>query len=154
MELNLHVVLFEPQIPPNTGNIIRLTANVGCQLHLIHPLGFQWETKALRRAGLDYHQFVNIQHHDDFQSFKSQHNGRIFAISTQGKIAYSSIHFQHNDALLFGAETHGLSDEAKCEATDLLRIPMRPEQRSLNLSNSVAIVLYEALRQHQFPKLI
>ncbi|MGC6403710.1 MAG: tRNA (cytidine(34)-2'-O)-methyltransferase [Candidatus Comchoanobacterales bacterium] len=151
---SLHIVLFEPQIPPNTGNIIRLAANTGCQLHLIHPLGFSWDTKALRRAGLDYHQFVDIKHHDNFQLFQQQHQGRILAISTQGKQHYSDIDYQNNDALLFGAETHGLSDEAKQNANHLLRIPMLPNQRSLNLSNSVAIILYEALRQCCFPNLI
>ena len=148
-----HVVLYEPEIPPNTGNIIRLCANCGAQLHLIRPLGFEMSDKQLRRAGLDYHEFAEVQIHDDLDSFlQAARPGRLFACSTRGGQDYTGIQYQQGDALLFGPETRGLP-QAVLESLPeerRLRIPMVPNNRSLNLANAVAIIVYEAWRQQGF----
>lgn len=146
----LHIALYQPEIPPNTGNIIRLCANMGATLHLIHPLGFTWDDKRLRRAGLDYHEFSHIQHYPHFEHFLQAHAGkRIFACSTKGKIAYHAIAYQQDDVLLFGPETRGLPQNVLTQWT-AITIPMKSGSRSLNLSNAAAIVLYEAWRQLGF----
>lgn len=149
----LHIALFEPQIAPNTGNIIRLAANNGAALHLIEPLGFDLEEKKLRRAGLDYADLANVSVHPDYQAFAQAMNGkRIIASTTKGSRSYTEITYQDEDVLLFGAETHGLAPEVMDSiALELrIKIPMREGSRSLNLSNSVAIVSYEAWRQLDF----
>ncbi|WP_455198240.1 tRNA (uridine(34)/cytosine(34)/5-carboxymethylaminomethyluridine(34)-2'-O)-methyltransferase TrmL [Kaarinaea lacus] len=148
-----HVVLFEPEIPPNTGNIIRLCANCGAQLHLIRPLGFEMSDKQLRRAGLDYHEFAEVQIHDDLDSFiQSVRPARLLACSTRGGQDYTGIQYQPGDALLFGPETRGLPQSVldSLPADQRLRIPMLPNNRSLNLANAVAIIVYEAWRQQGF----
>lgn len=148
-----HVVLFQPEIPPNTGNIIRLCANCGAQLHLIRPLGFEMSDKQLRRAGLDYHEFAEVQIHDDLDAFVQAVNpNRLLACSTKGSRNYTDVDYQPGDALLFGPETRGLPAEVLASLPDehLLRIPMRPENRSLNLANAVAIIVFEAWRQQGF----
>ena len=145
-----HVVLFQPEIPPNTGNIIRLCANSGTQLHLIRPLGFDMSDKQLRRAGLDYHEFTNVQIHDDLATFVQTINpNRMLACSTKGAQDYTGIQYEQGDALLFGPETRGLPLEIleSLPPENRLRIPMIPNNRSLNLANAAGIVLYEALRQ-------
>lgn len=149
----VHVVLYEPEIPPNTGNIIRLCANTGTRLHLIKPYGFTLNDKRLKRAGLDYHEMTNITEHDNYQQFLSELKPtRLFAISTKGTMNYSDIRFEKNDVLLFGPETRGLPSSIRdtMPPSHVLRVPMKIGSRSLNLSNSVAIVLYEALRQLAF----
>lgn len=149
----LDIVLYEPEIPANTGNIIRLCANTGAQLHLIQPLSFELDDKKLRRAGLDYHEWVNVRQYASLQSYLDKvRPHRLFALSTKGVTAYSEARFHPKDALLFGPETRGLPDTILYNhAPDLkLYIPMRQESRSLNLSNTVAIVLYEAWRQLSF----
>ena len=146
-------MLFEPEIPPNTGNIIRLAANTGSQLHLIKPYGFELDDKKMRRAGLDYHEFAGISQYDDWQDFAQQHGGkRLFGISTKASAHYSETRFEAGDFLIFGPETRGLPDAVRAQfvAEQLLRIPMRPESRSLNLSNAAAVVVYEAWRQLGF----
>lgn len=148
-----HVVLFQPEIPPNTGNIIRLCANCGAQLHLIRPLGFEMSNKQLRRAGLDYHEFAEVQIHDDFECFRQQLKPtRMFACSTKGRQNYSAVDYQPGDVFLFGPETRGLPLEILegLPTEQRLRIPMLPDNRSLNLANSVAIIVYEAWRQQDF----
>ncbi len=150
------IVLFEPEIPPNTGNIIRLCANTGCALHLIEPLGFDLEDRKLRRAGLDYREFAQVQVHPDLARFRQETgNPRVFAASTRGGTAYHRIDYREGDALLFGPETRGLPTSILEELgpSGTLRIPMRGGSRSLNLSNAAALVLYEALRQINFPGL-
>ncbi len=150
-----HIALYEPQIAPNTGNIIRLVANNGCQLHLIEPLGFDLEEKKLRRAGLDYHDLARVSRHPDYLTFRqSLSTSRILACTTKGSRFYTDIDYQKQDILLFGAETHGLSDSIldSIDTCYHLRIPMYPHSRTLNLSNAVAIVSYEAWRQHGFSK--
>ncbi len=146
----LHVALHHPEIPPNTGNIIRLCANSGARLHLIHPLGFELDDKRMRRAGLDYHEWAEIIHYENDLDFikKNQHR-RIIACSSKAKQNYSDLEFQAEDMLLFGAETRGLPLELR-ELYTAIRIPMCPNNRSLNLSNSVAIILFEAWRQLGF----
>jgi tRNA (cytidine/uridine-2'-O-)-methyltransferase len=149
----LDVVLYEPEIPPNTGNIIRLCANTGFGLHLIHPLGFELDDKRARRAGLDYHELARMKDYPTLQDYLiAQKPLRIFAISTKGGRRYHDVAFQPGDALLFGPETRGLPAHILegVPPTHRLRIPMRPESRSLNLSNAVAVVVYEAWRQMQF----
>ena len=149
----LHVVLFEPEIPTNTGNIIRLCANTGAQLHLIQPLGFTLDDKRLRRAGLDYHEWASIKTHVSFQTFATEAAfTRLFAISVKGKRAYHEVAYREGDALLFGPETRGLPDDLRRHSLvdTVLRVPMQQTSRSLNLSNAVAIVLYEAWRQLGF----
>jgi tRNA (cytidine/uridine-2'-O-)-methyltransferase len=148
-----HVVLYQPEIPQNTGNIIRLCANTGAYLHLIHPLGFALEDKYLRRAGLDYHEWVRVMQYRSLDDFKAQvQPPRLFALSTKGQRRYTEIVYQAEDALLFGPETRGLSAALlnRLGTGQVLRIPMRPHNRSLNLSNAVAIVVYEAWRQLGF----
>ena len=147
----LHLALYRPEIPPNTGNIIRLCANTGAQLHLIHPLGFRLEDKRMRRAGLDYHEWANIVHHQSEQDFLTWvDERRVLACSTKGKRAYHEAVFQQEDVLLFGQETKGLP-AILLNPDTAIRIPMRPQSRSLNLSNAAAIILFEALRQLDFP---
>ena len=149
----LDIVLFQPEIPANTGNIIRLCANTGAHLHLIRPLGFDLDDKRLRRAGLDYYEWVNIRQHGSLGDYveKSQPK-RLFALTTKGRANYSKVRYQAGDALLFGPETRGLPAEflAVHPAEQQLFLPMRQESRSLNLSNTVAIVLYEAWKQMGF----
>lgn len=149
----IHIVLFEPEIPPNTGNIIRLCANTGAQLHIIEPMAFEWDDKRLRRAGLDYREFVDVQRHQHFEAFlQAVPNQRIFAFSSHAKKYYTDIAFADGDCLLFGSETKGLPLAVKQHAAinDLLTLPMLAGNRSLNLSNSAAIATYEAWRQLQF----
>lgn len=152
----LHIVLFEPEIPPNTGNIIRLAANTDSLLHLVEPLGFEIDDKRVRRAGLDYHEMERVTCHKSWEAFlASGLRGRIFALSTKGTKNYSEVEFQEGDILLFGPETRGLpaSIRESLPVDQVLRLPMRPDSRSLNLSNTVAVVVYEALRQIGFPNL-
>jgi tRNA (cytidine/uridine-2'-O-)-methyltransferase len=147
------IVLFEPEIPPNTGNIIRLCANTGAQLHLVKPLGFELEDKQLKRAGLDYHEFATLKVHDNWDACKSALAGkRMFAITTKGSTTYSKVTFKVGDVFVFGPETRGLPEEIRNEfsADNRLRLPMLPDSRSLNLSNSAAVLLYEAWRQIGF----
>lgn len=149
----INIVLFEPEIPPNTGNIIRLAANTGSPLHLIKPLGFELNDKRMRRAGLDYHEFAGIDLYDNWQHFKEVNgSSRLFGISTKGDNNYSEIKYQKGDFLVFGPETRGLPDSIRDElgTANLLRIPMLPDSRSLNLSNATAILVYEAWRQLGF----
>lgn len=143
----LHIALYQPEIPPNTGNIIRLCANTGAQLHLIHPLGFDMEVKALRRAGLDYHEWTHVIQHDDFSSFiTSTQFNQIYALTTKANKYHHEIKFKDNDCLLFGPETRGLPLEIlENDLINNIRIPMKAESRSLNLSNTAAIILYQAL---------
>jgi len=148
-----HIVLFEPEIPPNTGNIIRLAANSGCQLHLIEPLGFQLDDKKLRRAGLDYREFKDILLHPDWQTFiDRQQPERLFAISTKGNEHYHNIRYQADDYVIFGPETRGLPDSILSSSVidTVLRVPMQKHNRSINLANAVAIIVYEAWRQQGF----
>ena len=147
-----HIVLYQPEIPPNTGNIIRLCANTGAQLHLIKPLGFELDDKKLRRAGLDYHEFANVNQFDDLEQFKqSIQPNRLFAFSTKGKRNYADVDYQPGDALVFGPESRGLPMQLLETMGDhVLRLPMLPHSRSLNLSNTVAIGLFEAWRQNNF----
>lgn len=148
-----HIVLFEPEIPPNTGNIIRLCANSGAQLHLIKPLGFSPTDSKLKRAGLDYHDWTSVHQHESLDAFKETvQPQRLFAISTRGTRNYADIAYQPEDALLFGPETRGLPQTIldAMPQDHILRIPMQPHNRSLNLSNAVAIVLYEAWRRQRF----
>jgi tRNA (cytidine/uridine-2'-O-)-methyltransferase len=145
-----HIVLFEPEIPPNTGNIIRLAANTGCQLHLIEPLGFKLDEKSVNRAGLDYAEAQNLNLYKDWQDFLTkQQPKRIFALSTKGTRHHSDAQFQAGDYLLFGPETRGLpaSIRESLPQDQVLRIPMVPDSRSMNLSNSVAVMVFEAWRQ-------
>jgi tRNA (cytidine/uridine-2'-O-)-methyltransferase len=147
-----HIVLFEPEIPANTGNIIRLCANAGMQLHLIKPLGFDLDDKKLRRAGLDYHEWVSVELHDSYADFLEKNQPqRVFALTTKGKKNYSDVQFKAGDVFLFGPETRGLPASMLADiGENCLFLPMQPESRSLNLSNTVAIVLYEAWRQTDF----
>ncbi|MBE9516217.1 MAG: tRNA (uridine(34)/cytosine(34)/5-carboxymethylaminomethyluridine(34)-2'-O)-methyltransferase TrmL [Proteobacteria bacterium] len=148
-----NIVLFEPEIPPNTGNIIRLCANTGCQLHLIEPLGFSLDEKSLRRAGLDYHEYANVRSYQDLAHFISENNSPILnAFSTKGIKSYSDKQYTKGDYLLFGPETRGLPQTLldKLGSDHCLRLPMRDNSRSLNLSNTVSIVVYEAWRQNDF----
>lgn len=149
----LHVALFEPEIPPNTGNIIRLCANTGTSLHLIGTLGFDLDDSKLRRAGLDYHEWTTVRRHADLDAFiNAIQPARIYAFTTKGATNYTAIHYQVNDAFLFGPETRGLParilDGFPPERK--IRLPMRDHSRSLNLSNTVAVVVYEAWRQLGF----
>lgn len=149
----IQVALFEPEIPPNTGNIIRLCANTGAQLHLIHPLGFQMETKALRRAGLDYHEFASVQEHASLDALLEALPGvRVLPFTTRGRSRHDQIAYRDDDLLLFGPETRGLSDAVlgRWPADQRVRIPLRPDNRSLNLSNAVAVAVFEAWRQFGF----
>jgi len=148
-----YCVLYQPEIPPNTGNIIRLCANMGVQLHLIQPLGFQLDDKRLKRAGLDYHEWADVQLHDSLELFiNSIQPTRLFACSTKGQTIYSSVQYQQGDAFIFGPETHGLPHNvlATFPSQHIIKIPMKTVTRSLNLSNAVAIILYEAWKQLGF----
>ena len=149
----LHVVLHQPEIPPNTGNVIRLCANTGARLHLVRPLGFEIDDARLRRAGLDYHEYASLAVHDDFDAFVAAvRPARVFALSTRGTQRPTDVAFRTDDAVVFGSETRGLP-QAMLDALpreQCLRLPMRPNNRSLNLSNAVAVVVFEAWRQHGF----
>lgn len=149
-----NVVFFEPEIPPNTGNVTRLCSNTGCTLHLIEPLGFSLDDKRLRRAGLDYSEYSEIRTYRNWGEFLEKcRPSRTYAISTKGDTAYDSVDYQAGDYLLFGPETRGLPDairEAR-EITAVIRIPMLPHSRSMNLSNAAAVIVYEAWRQIGFP---
>jgi tRNA (cytidine/uridine-2'-O-)-methyltransferase len=149
----LHVVLYQPEIPPNTGNVIRLCANSGARLHLIEPLGFDLDDAKLRRAGLDYREFAALEVHENLDAFAARvAPARLVALSTRGRTLYTHVQFGVGDAVVFGPETRGLPqaflDSLPPERT--LRLPMRPHNRSLNLSNAVAVVVYEAWRQQGF----
>jgi tRNA (cytidine/uridine-2'-O-)-methyltransferase len=149
----MHVVLFEPEIPPNTGNIIRLCANCGAQLHLIEPLGFDIDDRKLRRAGLDYREFVNVKTYASLDNFMAQiQPANLYACSTKGDTRYSEVRYQANDALVFGPESRGLPMEflQSLPRGQVIRIPMLTNSRSLNLSNAAAIIVYEAWRQLGF----
>ncbi|WP_261842111.1 tRNA (uridine(34)/cytosine(34)/5-carboxymethylaminomethyluridine(34)-2'-O)-methyltransferase TrmL [Aliamphritea ceti] len=149
----LHVVLFQPEIPPNTGNIIRLCANTGFQLHLIEPLGFDFDDKKLRRAGLDYHEFAEVKRYASLDDCVAQlQPGKVWALTTKGTTNYSDADFSAGDILLFGRETKGLPDEVRdaLPAEQKLRLPMKGDSRSLNLSNTVAVVVYDAWRKLGF----
>lgn len=148
-----HVVLYRPEIPPNTGNVIRLCANAGASLHLIEPLGFSVDHAKLRRAGLDYREFASVAVHPDLDAFRrSVRPARLFVCTTEGRLRHDQVAWQAADALLFGPESASVSDAelATIPCEGLVRLPMRPGSRSLNLSNAVAIVVYEAWRQHAF----
>ena len=150
-----HVVLVAPEIPPNTGNVIRLCANTGCTLHLVEPLGFSMEDKQLRRAGLDYHEYAQVRKHASWERLLETEDPpreRLFALTTRTEHGVFDQRFQPGDWLVFGSETQGLSPEVRAVFPDhqRLRLPMQPGQRSLNLSNSVAVVVYEAWRQQAF----
>jgi len=149
----LHIIMYQPEIPPNTGNIIRLCANTGASLHLIRPIGFSLDDKRLLRAGLDYHEFSNIKLYDDLVEVKENIEiNNLYAISTKGKVFYNEAIFKKNDALLFGSETRGLPDSIRnsLDYKNILRIPMKGDSRSINLSNAVSIVTYEAWRQLRY----
>ena len=154
-----HIVLVHPEIPPNTGNIIRLAANTGCALHLVEPLGFSMDDKLLRRAGLDYHEFAAIRRHADwatlraaFEALSPASGGRLWAFTTHGSQGFSSVAWAPGDWLVFGSETAGLPTEVRDSFAPehRVRLPMRPGQRSLNLSNSVAVAVFEAWRQQDY----
>lgn len=148
-----HVVLYQPEIPPNAGNIIRLCANTGAALHLIRPLGFELSEPRVKRAGLDYHELANVHEYADFEAFvQTVKPARIFALSTRGTRRYTDVAFHPGDAFLFGPETRGLPQAMldALPADQVLRLPMRPDNRSLNLSNAVAVLVFEAWRQAGF----
>lgn len=147
------VVLFQPEIPPNTGNVIRLCANTGAELHLVEPLGFRWDDRQLKRAGLDYHEFARVFRHADWAACKAELEGRrFFAVTTRGGQRFDTPTFQPDDVFVFGSETSGLPAEVMAEfpETQRLRLPMLAGQRSLNLSNAVAVMVFEAWRQQGF----
>ncbi|MGZ5272076.1 MAG: tRNA (uridine(34)/cytosine(34)/5-carboxymethylaminomethyluridine(34)-2'-O)-methyltransferase TrmL [Ramlibacter sp.] len=150
-----HIVLVEPEIPPNTGNVIRLAANTGCTLHLVEPLGFSMDDRHMRRAGLDYHEYAQVRRHADWAAFLATERpdaARLFAMTTHGSRRLHDVAFQPGDWLVFGAETRGLAPELResFPPAQRLRLPMRPGQRSLNLSNAVAVSVFEAWRQNGF----
>ncbi|NVE01051.1 tRNA (uridine(34)/cytosine(34)/5-carboxymethylaminomethyluridine(34)-2'-O)-methyltransferase TrmL [Massilia sp. BJB1822] len=150
-----HVVLVSPEIPPNTGNVIRLCANTGAQLHLIEPLGFPLDDAKLRRAGLDYHEYARMQVHKDWAAFLAAvapAPERMFAMTTHGSRPFAELQFQPGDVFIFGSETRGLEPAFRDSfpTAQRIRLPMRPDNRSLNLSNTVAVVVYEAWRQHGY----
>lgn len=148
-----HIALFEPEIPPNTGNIIRLCANTGSQLHLIHPLGFELDDARLKRAGLDYQEYAEVQQYENFDAFMSvMKSSRVFGLSTKGTRSFYEMAYQPGDVFLLGPETRGLPEEVREQlgSDQVLRMPMLPDSRSLNLSNTAAIVVYEAWRQSGF----
>jgi tRNA (cytidine/uridine-2'-O-)-methyltransferase len=147
------IVLYQPEIPPNTGNIIRLCANTGMRLHLVKPLGFELSDKQCRRAGLDYHEWTQVQQHENWTEFLDRvQPARVFAASTKGEHAHTEANYLPGDAIVFGPETRGLPAEIleQLPAQHILRIPMMANSRSMNLSNSVSIIVYEAWRQHGF----
>ena len=148
------IVLVHPEIPPNTGNVIRLAANTGARLHLVEPLGFSMDDRQLKRAGLDYHEYASVRVHADWDScLKILPGRRLFALTTKAANNVYDTKFRENDALVFGAETAGLPEEilSRFKSESLLRLPMRPGNRSLNLSNAVAVTVFEAWRQLAFP---
>jgi tRNA (cytidine/uridine-2'-O-)-methyltransferase len=150
-----NIVLVEPEIPPNTGNVIRLAANTGCNLHLVEPLGFSMEDKHMRRAGLDYHEYAAVHRHADWPAFLREANpeaARMFALTTRGAGSVYEAHFQPGDWLVFGSETRGLPEAIRSffPNDQRLKVPMRTGQRSLNLSNAVAVTVFEAWRQNRF----
>ena len=150
-----NIVLVEPEIPPNTGNVIRLAANTGCRLHLVEPLGFSMDDKHMRRAGLDYHEYTKVLRHASWQAFLASENPpveRTFALTTRGSQSAFVNRFLPEDWLVFGSETRGLADELResFAPAQRLKVPMQPDQRSLNLSNTVAVVVFEAWRQNGF----
>jgi tRNA (cytidine/uridine-2'-O-)-methyltransferase len=150
-----HVVLVEPEIPPNTGNIIRLCANTGTQLHLIEPLGFTLDDTKMRRAGLDYHDYATMKVHRDWEAFiasEAPDPQRLFAMTTHGATPFAASAFQPGDVFVFGSETKGLAVTLResFAASQRIRLPMRPDNRSLNLSNTVAVVVFEAWRQNGY----
>jgi tRNA (cytidine/uridine-2'-O-)-methyltransferase len=149
------IVLLHPEIPPNTGNIIRMCANTGCTLHLVEPMGFRWEDAALRRAGLDYHEYAEVHRHPDFEACRQAiavDASRWFALTTKGSVRPTDVALRPGDVFLFGCESSGLPAERLAEfpASRRLRLPMRPGQRSLNLSNAAAVLVFEAWRQNGF----
>ncbi len=151
----LNIVLVHPEIPPNTGNVIRLCANTGCALHLVEPLGFSMDDKHMRRAGLDYHEYADVQRHASWEAFLASQRplaDRLFALTTKGTRRVHDVAFQAGDWLVFGSETQGLPADIRLQipSAQWLRLPMRPGQRSLNLSNAVAVTTYEAWRQLGF----
>lgn len=150
-----NIVLVQPEIPPNTGNVIRLAANTGCSLHLIEPLGFSMEDKLLQRAGLDYHEYTPVRRHADWAAFLADAKpdpARMFAFTTRGSRPFGELHWQPGDWLVFGSETAGLAPALRDSfpTEQRVRLPMRPGQRSLNLSNSVAVAVFEAWRQNGY----
>jgi len=150
-----HIVLVEPEIPPNTGNIIRLTANTGCTLHLVEPLSFSLHDKHMRRAGLDYHEYATLKRHANWQAFLAQEQPlpqHLFALTTKAQHSVYGARFVADDYLVFGSETKGLSQSVRCSflPDQCLKLPMLPGQRSLNLSNAVAVTVFEAWRQNGF----
>ncbi|GHD62999.1 tRNA (cytidine(34)-2'-O)-methyltransferase [Jeongeupia chitinilytica] len=147
------IVLFQPEIPPNTGNVIRLAANTGCNLHLVRPLGFELDDSKLKRAGLDYHEYAELRVHDDWDALVAALPGRrFFAMTTKGSTRFDGLQFEPGDVFVFGPETRGLPDEvlARFPASGRIRLPMRAGQRSLNLSNAVAVTVFEAWRQNGY----
>ena len=153
----LNIILFQPEIPPNTGNIIRLCANTGYQLHLIEPLGFDMDEKKVRRAGLDYHEFTNIKRYPNFQAYyqqmqESNPESRLFACTTKGTNYHSEVTYKAGDSLIFGPETRGLPDDVLqvIGQENWLRIPMQADSRSMNLANAVSVFVYESWRQLDF----
>ena len=148
-----HIVLHEPEIPPNTGNVIRLCANTGATLHLVKPLGFRLDARAVRRAGLDYRELADVRVHASLdECLEDLGRPRWFAFTTRAAVPYTDVVYRQGDVLVFGAETRGLPEDVlnSCPLERRLRIPMRPDVRSLNLSNAVAVAVYEAWRQHAF----
>jgi tRNA (cytidine/uridine-2'-O-)-methyltransferase len=146
----IDVVLHQPEIPPNTGNVIRLCANTGARLHLVYPLGFDWDDKRVRRAGLDYHELANVTHHQSWQACHDALIGRrMIAVETGGTLRVDEMQYRQDDVLVFGQETKGLPAEvlAAIPPTQRVTLPMRPDNRSLNLSNAVAVTVFEAWRQ-------
>lgn len=147
------IVLYQPEIPPNTGNIIRLCANTGADLHLVKPLGFPLDSSKMKRAGLDYHEFAKLTVHENFEDcLKTLEGRRIFALTTKGSTRPDEVSFREGDVLLFGPETRGLPAEVlnSLPAGQKIRLPMMPDSRSMNLSNTVAVILFEAWRQNGF----
>ena len=145
------IVLVEPEIPPNTGNVIRLAANTGCRLHLVEPLGFSMDDRQLKRAGLDYHEFASVKAHRDWQACRQAFAGRrMFAFTTKAGRLYTDVAYAADDVFVFGAETRGLPGSILEQIPHQLRLPMRAGNRSLNLSNAVAVVVFEAWRQSGF----
>ena len=154
-KIMFNIVLVEPEIPPNTGNVIRLAANTGCRLHLIEPLGFSMDDKHMRRAGLDYHEYAELKRHANWQAFMTQEKpdtARLFAMTTRGSRNLYEVVFQPGDWLVFGSETKGLDATLResFAPAQRLRLPMQADQRSLNLSNAVAVTVFEAWRQNNF----
>ena len=150
----LNIVLFEPEIPPNTGSIIRLCANTGMNLHLIEPLGFSIDDKKMRRAGLDYHEWAQVKIHADFESFiKETEIASLYGCTTKGSRRYTDVNFKEGDAMLMGPETRGLPDFIleRLPPEQKIRIPMLANSRSMNLANATAVIAFEALRQLDFP---